>query len=156
MMEGVHILLALALVILFIKDPDHISYLIAALGAAIPMTDRFLFNSLIEIGFLGPMWEHRSVTHSLFSAIIFVMIAWYLGYPKEGAIGYGAHLIPDMFLGGVMLFFPISLSVYGDNWLPTFLTNAVVALLSGIVIIWHILNEEYNLHSFLTNHFENQ
>lgn len=141
MNDAIHILLAIALVGIFIKPIDHIPYLVAVVGAAIPMTDRFFFNSLIEIGYLGSFWAHRSITHSLFAAIVFVAIAWYIGYPKAGVLGYGSHIIPDIFLGGIMLFFPITTTIYGGDWLPRFLTNAVVGLISVIVIIWMILKE---------------
>lgn len=140
MNDAVHILFALALTAVLLGATERTPYFVAVVGVSFPMSDHFLLTPLVNLGYLhGPIWTHRSITHSLLAGIIFVTIAWYIGHAAAGAIGYGAHLLPDVVLGGAKLFLPVDATVYGGMWLPWLPTNTVVGLLSGLVLLCVIL-----------------
>lgn len=61
-------------------------------------------------------------------------MAWWFGYGRAGALGYGAAIIPDMFYGGVKLFLPVSPVVVGVD-IGTLWLTSVVAFLSGVGIL---------------------
>lgn len=144
MNDAVHILLAVALVALLLRSKKVDRYLVATAGVSFPMADHFLITPLIELGYLsGPIWVHRSITHSLVAGIIFVGILYLFGFWKSSLIGYSAHLVPDFFMGGVKLFLPFSAAVYGFHF-PSFL-NAVVGLFSGAVILGAIISRIYEV-----------
>ncbi|PTD94205.1 hypothetical protein C9439_03920 [archaeon SCG-AAA382B04] len=144
MNDVIHILLAVALIALFLRTEELNQYLVGVMGVSFPIIDHFFITPLIELGYIGgPLWIHRSITHSFLAGAIFVAIFYYLGYEKPALIGYSAHLVPDYFMGGVKPFLPFNPTTYGFQ-LPKYIT-ALVALFSGTIILWAFLSNRYRL-----------
>lgn len=133
--DGVHILLAIALVYLCFRTTEAGPYLVAALAASIPDVDMFLFHPLIELGYVeGIVWGHRGVTHSLFVGLLFVGLVAAVGPWRPAALGFGSHVAFDLVTGGVRLFAPLSAEMVGlsAGWL---LFNLLGSLIAGAVLV---------------------
>lgn len=133
--DGVHILLAVALVIVVLRTDRAEPYLIAILAAGIPDLDRYLFTPLLYSGYLtGPVWTHRGITHSLVAFLLFVAIARSVGHWRAAALGYGSHLVADYFTGSIRLFAPFSPRPYGlyYDWM---LGNVVAGSFAVVVVL---------------------
>jgi inner membrane protein len=133
--DGVHILFGVALVMLLLRTRRLEPYLIAVLAAGGPDLDRYLFVPLIYRGYLsGPLWTHRGITHSLLLMVVVVAIAYAAGHWRAGAIAYGSHLAADYATGGIRLFAPFEVSLYGlyFDWM---LGNVVLGTFSVIVLV---------------------
>ncbi|MFW5919696.1 MAG: metal-dependent hydrolase [archaeon] len=112
--DGIHVMLAIALVMVLLRTDRVEPYLIAILTAGLPDLDRFLFTPFIYQGYLsGPMWSHRGVTHSLLAFALLTGIGYAIGYWRPAAIGHGSHLITDYLTGGIRLFAPVSPRLHG-------------------------------------------
>jgi len=145
MENAVHILFALALVILILRTPKLKPYLVALICVSIPITDNYLFTPLVKLEYLdGPIWTHRSITHSLLAGALLMAIFYYIRFWKSALIGYTAHLVPDFFTGGIKLFLPFNTVNYGFNF-SWWLTSAILGLFSGIVILASFLTLHYHL-----------
>lgn len=132
--DGVHVLFAIALVVVLLRTRRAEPYLIAVLAAGGPDLDRYLFAPFIYRGYLaGPLWTHRGITHSLFLMAVFVAVAYAVGHWRAGVIGYGSHLVADYATGGIRLFAPLDASLYG-LYLDWMLGNLVVGAFSVVVI----------------------
>ncbi|ELZ18102.1 metal-dependent hydrolase [Natrinema limicola] len=148
---GVHILVGLALVMLMGRSRRPEPYLVAALAATVPDSDTFVFQPLVELGYVaGALWSHRGLTHSLLGGIIVVALLAYFGPRWAAAIGFGSHLVLDVFSGGVQLFAPLDQTLYGlsvDWLLLNSLTSAVAVpmILGGLLTLKH--DVEYRLPS---------
>lgn len=132
---GVHVLLGLALVTLVSRSDRVEPYLVAALAAAVPDADTFVFRPLVEFGYVGGvLWSHRALTHSLFAGLVVVALSAYFGPWWAAAVGIGSHVAMDLLSGGVRLFAPIDNAVYGlsVDWL---LLNMVASLFAVAVIL---------------------
>jgi inner membrane protein len=112
--DGVHILLAVALVIVLLRTERVEPYLVAILAAGVPDLDKYLFTPLIYSGYLsGPIWTHRGITHSLFAFALFVGAAHLVGQGRAAAVGYGSHLAADFATGAIRLFAPFTVRLHG-------------------------------------------
>lgn len=132
---GVHILLGLALVTLVSRSERVEPYLVAALAAAVPDVDTFVFRPLVEFGYVGGvLWSHRALTHSLLAGIVVVALFAFVGPWWAAAIGFGSHIAMDLLSGGVRLFVPVDNALYGVSvdWL---LLNMVTSLFAVTVIL---------------------
>jgi len=139
--NAVQILLALALVAAVLRPRERAPYLVAVAAAAFPVLDGLLLTPLVEAGHLaGPLWTHRSVTHSLVAGVAVVAVAAAVGHWKAGALGYAAHLVPDFLFGGVKLFLPFDATVYGVQGLPVWPADVAVGVASVAVLL--ALNRE--------------
>jgi inner membrane protein len=155
MENAVHILFSVALVMLILRTPKLKPYLVALICVSIPITDNYLFTPLVKLGYLsGPVWTHRSITHSLLVGTLLVAIFYYTGFWKSALIGYAAHIVPDFFTGGVKLLLPLSPTNYGLN-LNWWLTSAILGLFSAIVILTSFLTLHYPLGFTILKEDEN-
>lgn len=136
--DGVHILLAVALVLAVLRTDRAEPYLVAILAAGLPDLDRYLFTPFIYSGYLsGPIWTHRGITHSLLAFALVVGAAHLVGHWRAAALGYGSHLIADFMTGGVRLFAPFTVGIHGlyYDWMLGNLvagTFALVVTLAGL------------------------
>lgn len=133
--DGVHILLAIALVYVCFRTTEAGPYLVAALVASVPDVDLFVFQPLIEMGYVeGIVWGHRGVTHSVFAGVLVVALAAAVGPWRPAAIGFGSHVAFDLVTGGVRLFAPLSSEMVGASagWL---LFNLLGSLVAGAVLV---------------------
>ena len=146
---GVHILVGLALIMLMGRSRRPEPYLVAALAATVPDSDTFVFQPLVELGYVaGALWSHRGLTHSLLGGVIVVALLSYFGPRWAAAMGFGSHLVLDAFSGGVQLFAPLDQTLYGLSvgWLLlNSLTSAVAVpmILGGLLALKHDI--EYRL-----------
>lgn len=132
--DGIHILLGVALITLFMRTDRVEVYLIGILAAGFPDLDKYLFSPLVYGGYLsGPIWTHRGITHSLVALLLFVGAARLVGLWRPAAIGYGSHLMADICTGAVRLFAPFSIEQYGlyYDW---GLGNVVAGTFATVVI----------------------
>lgn len=132
--DGVHILLAVALVsVLLVSDRVEV-YLIAVLTGGLPDLDRYLFTPFLYDGYLtGVIWTHRGITHSVLAFALVVGAAAYIGLWQPAAIGYGSHLAADFLTGGIRLWAPFGIRPYGlhYDWL---LGNVALGVFAVAVI----------------------
>lgn len=132
--DGVHVLLAVALVMVVLRTDRAEPYLVAILAGSVPDLDRYLFTPFLYSGHLsGPVWTHRGITHSLFAFALVVGAAWTVGHWRPAVLGYGSHLATDFVTGGIRLFAPLSIELHGlyYDWM---LGNVVVGSLSVLVV----------------------
>lgn len=132
--DGVHILLAIALVMVLLRTDRLEPYLVAILAAGLPDLDRYLFTPFLYTGYLsGPMWTHRGITHSLLAFGLFTGVAYAVGYWRPAAIAYGSHLIADFLTGGIRLFVPLTPRLYGlyYDWM---LGNVIAGSFAAVVV----------------------
>jgi len=142
---GVHILVGLALVVLVVRSRRPEPYLVAALAATVPDSDTFVFQPLVELGYVaGALWSHRGLTHSLLGGIIVVAFLSYFGPRWAAAIGFGSHLFLDSFSGGVQLFAPLDQTLYGlsVDWL---LLNSLTSAVAVPMILGGLLALKYDV-----------
>ncbi len=130
--DSVHILVGVALVALVRRTDDAVPYLVAALAAAVPDADVFLFTFVVR-GPSAPLFAHRGITHSLFAAAVVVALFAPLGQWRVAALGYGSHLLFDCLTGEAMVLAPVVVETYGVA-LGWYLVNALVGGLSIAVI----------------------
>ncbi|QKY20279.1 metal-dependent hydrolase [Halolamina sp. CBA1230] len=137
--DGAHLLLSLSLVLVLFRARRAEPYLVAVLAAAIPDSDKFVFDPLVRMGYLdGILWTHRGLTHSLLFGILLVLALSAIGPWRAAAVGFGSHILFDFLSGGVRLFAPIDTELYGleFDWL---LLNIVTMLFSVTVILGGLL-----------------
>lgn len=133
--DGVHVLAALALVFSLFRAERPEPYLVAALAAAFPDIDTYLFPTLVDWGYVhGPAWTHRGMTHSLFVGVVVVAALSYFGPWRAAAVGFLSHVVLDVVTGGVYLLAPVTSVRYGTSvgWL---LLNAVISVAAVTVIL---------------------
>ena len=128
--DSVHILVGVALVALVNRTDDAVPYLVAALAAAVPDVDMFLFTFVFR-GASAPVFAHRGITHSLLAAAVVVALFAPLGQWRAAALGYGSHLVADYLTGRVMLLAPATTDTYG----AAFGWYSMSALLGGVSIV---------------------
>lgn len=142
---GVHILLALALVLLVVRSERAEPYLVAALAATVPDADTFVFRPLIELGYVSSVvWTHRGLTHSLLAGFVVVTLLSAFGPWRPAAIGFGSHLVFDMLSGGIRLFAPVDRTLYGIS-LDWLLLNALTSAFAIVVLLGGLLEMKYDL-----------
>lgn len=146
MENAIHLLLAVALVACLERPTAPTPYLVAVAAVSVPMVDAYTFTPLVERGVLaGPVWVHRSVSHSLLVGVLVVVAAATVGCWRAGALGYLAHLVPDAVLGGVRPLLPFDATVVGvyvDAWPSHYLAmEGAVALGSGLVVLAEIYRQ---------------
>ena len=137
--DGAHLLLSLSLVLVLCRARRAEPYLVAVLAAAIPDSDKFVFDPLVRMGYLdGILWTHRGLTHSLLFGVLLVLALSAIGPWRAAAVGFGSHILFDFLSGGVRLFAPIDTGLYGLelDWL---LLNIVTMLFSVTVILGGLL-----------------
>ena len=137
--DGAHLLLSLSLVLVLFRARRAEPYLVAVLAAAIPDSDKFVFDPLVRMGYLdGILWTHRGLTHSLLFGVLLVLALSAIGPWRAAAVGFGSHILFDFLSGGVRLFAPIDTGLYGLelDWL---LLNIVTMLFSVTVILGGLL-----------------
>ena len=137
--DGVHILLAIALVYLCFRTTDAGPYLVAGLGASVPDVDMYLFRPLIELGYVdGVVWGHRGATHSVFMGLLLVALVAMVGPWRPAALGFGSHVTFDLVTGGVRLFAPASAALVGvsGGWL---LFNLLATIVAATVLVTAIV-----------------
>ena len=127
--DSVHILVGVALVVVVNRTDDAVPYLVAALAAAVPDIDVFLFTFVLP-GASAPVFAHRGITHSLLAAAVVVALFAPLGQWRAAALGYGSHLAADCLTGRVMLLAPATTDAYG----VAFGWYAATALLGAVAI----------------------
>ena len=140
---GVHILIGLALVLLIVPSERPEPYLVAALAAAVPDIDTFVFRPLVELGYVSSIvWTHRGLTHSLLAGLVGVALLSAVGPWRAAAIGFGSHVAFDMLSGGVRLFAPVDQTLYGItlDWL---LLNMLTSAVAVVVILGGLLGTKY-------------
>ncbi|QRV14506.1 metal-dependent hydrolase [Haloterrigena salifodinae] len=141
---GVHILLGLALVPLVTRSERSEPYLVAALAAAVPDVDTFVFRPLIELGYVSSIvWTHRGLTHSLLAGVVIVGLLSAFGPWRAAAIGFGSHVGFDMLSGGVRLFAPVDQTAYGVS-LDWLLLNMATSAFAVAVILGSLLGMKYD------------
>lgn len=132
--DSIHILFGMALVAVLVRARRPEPYLVAALAAALPDIDIFLFEPLVSNGAVSnAVLAHRGFTHSLFAFATFVLAAWAIGQWLPAAIAYGSHLFADSVTGGVMLFAPVSTELYGFSF-DWILSNVFVGVASVLFL----------------------
>lgn len=142
---GVHILIGLALAVLVYRSERAEPYLVAALAAAAPDIDTFVFRPLVELGYVsGPLWTHRGLTHSLLGGVVVIVLLSSVGPWRVAAIGFGSHVVFDMLTGGVRLFVPVDPTLYGTavDWL---LLNMLASVVAVTLILGGLLGMKYDL-----------
>lgn len=143
--DGIHILVAIALVMVLLRTDRAEPYLVGVLAAALPDLDRYLFTPLVYEGYLsGPMWTHRGITHSLFAFAVLTGLGYAIGYWRPAAIGHGSHLLADFWTGGIRVFAPFDLRIHGlyYDWM---LGNVILGSFASIVVVvglWLLIYED--------------
>lgn len=133
--DGIHILLAVSLIVVLLRTDRVEAYLLGILAAGLPDLDRYLLSPLVYGGYLsGPIWTHRGITHSLFAMVLVVGMARLAGLMWPAAIGYGSHLIADFATGSIRLFAPFSVRPYG-LYLDWGLGNVVAGAVATLIIL---------------------
>ncbi len=143
--NGVHILISLALVVLLFRSGRPEPYLVAALAAAIPDIDTFVFRPLVELGYVeGTLWMHRGLTHSLLAGIALTVLLAAFGPWRAAAVGFGSHVLLDFLSGGVRPFAPFDPTLYGvsADWL---LLNMLISIIAVTVLLGGLLGMKYDL-----------
>lgn len=133
--DGAHLLLSLALVLLLFRARRAEPYLVAVLAAAIPDSDKFVFDPLVQLGYVdGAIWTHRGLTHSLVFGVLLILVLSLLGPWRAAAVGFFSHISFDLLTGGVRLFAPFDPGLYGLqlSWL---LLNIMTMVFSVTVIL---------------------
>ncbi|SFF78798.1 inner membrane protein [Halopelagius inordinatus] len=133
--DGVHVLVALALVLSIFRSERPEAYLVAALAAAFPDIDSYIFPTLVDLGVVhGAVWTHRGMTHSLFVGVVVVLALSYFGPWRAAAVGFLSHVTLDFVTGGVLLVAPVTAVRYGVSagWL---LLNMVASVVSVAVLL---------------------
>lgn len=133
--DGVHVLLAVSLVVAVLRTRRAEPYLVAILTASVPDLDKYLFTPFVYAGYLsGSLWTHRGITHSLLVLLLFVGAARRVGHWRAAAIGYGSHLVADYLTGGIRLFAPFTVRLYGlyYDWM---LGNVVAGSFAVVVTL---------------------
>ncbi|OLZ40288.1 metal-dependent hydrolase [Natrinema saccharevitans] len=118
-------------------------YLVAALAAAAPDADTFLFRPLVELGSVdGALWSHRALTHSLLGGLVLIGLCSAVGPWRAAVLGVGSHIALDLVSGGVYLLTPVDDTVYGTSvdWL---LLNATVSAVAVTVVLGGLLAMKY-------------
>ncbi|ELY67582.1 metal-dependent hydrolase [Natrinema versiforme] len=142
---GVHILIGLALAVVVCRSERAEPYLVAALAAAGPDIDTFVFRPLIQLGYVsGPLWSHRGLTHSLVGGVVVIVLLSSVGPWRVAAIGFGSHVGFDMLTGGARLFVPVDPTLYGTSvdWL---LLNMLASVVAVTLILGGLLGMKYDL-----------
>ncbi|OAQ54580.1 hypothetical protein HTG_03225 [Natrinema mahii] len=142
---GVHILCSLALVALVVRSRRAAPYLVAALAAAAPDADTFLFRPLVELGAVdGTLWSHRALTHSLLGGLVLIGLCAAVGPWRAAVLGVGSHIALDLVSGGVYLLAPVDDTVYGTSvdWL---LLNGTVSAVAVTVVLGGLLAMKYDV-----------
>jgi len=137
--DGAHLLLSLSLVALVFRTRRAEPYLVAVLAAAIPDSDKFVFDPLVRMGYLdGLIWTHRGLTHSLLFAVLLVSVLSLVGPWRAAVVGIVSHLTFDFLSGGVRLFVPFDPRLYGlqFDWI---LMNVVTMVASVTTIFGTLL-----------------
>jgi inner membrane protein len=140
--DGAHLLLSLALVLVLFRARRAEPYLVAVLAAAIPDSDKFVFDPLVRMGFVdGVVWTHRGLTHSLLFGVLLISVLSLIGPWRAAAVGFVSHVTFDFLTGGVRLFAPFDTGLYGlefDWLLVNILTMAAsVTVLFGGLLFRH-------------------
>ncbi|MFC6826962.1 metal-dependent hydrolase [Halopelagius fulvigenes] len=133
--DGVHVLVALAVVFLAFRAERPEPYLVAALAAIFPDIDVYLLPVLVDSGYVhGPVWAHRGMTHSLLGGCVVVLGLSYFGPWRAAAAGFISHIALDFVTGGVYLLAPVTSVRYGvsGGWL---LLNMLASVVSVTVIL---------------------
>jgi inner membrane protein len=139
--DGAHILLSLSLVLVLFRARRAEPYLVAVLAAAIPDSDKFVFDPLVRMGVVdGVVWTHRGLTHSLLFGVLLVLALSLIGPWRAAAVGFVSHVTFDFLTGGVRLFAPFDTGLYGlefDWLLVNILTMAasVTVLFGGLLFL---------------------
>ncbi|QLK26935.1 metal-dependent hydrolase [Natrinema zhouii] len=150
---GVHILVGLALVVLVVRSDRPEPYLVAALAAAVPDIDTFVFRPLIELGYVSSLlWSHRGLTHSLLGGVVIVALLSPFGPWRAAAVGFGSHVVLDTLSGGVRLFAPVDQTLYGIS-LDWLLLNAITSVLAITMILGGLLDMKYDFGRWLPRRF---
>lgn len=133
--EALHRLLAIALVEVVIRNELVTPYLVAIVAVSIPTIDDFSRRYLLTKGSIGgPLWTHRSVTHSILVGQLIVGIAAHFDQGVAAALGFAAAVVPDICYGGVKRFLPFSAVVVGVDWGNGW-SSGIVGLGSGVTIL---------------------
>lgn len=142
---GVHILCSLALVVLVVRSRCAAPYLVAALAAAAPDADTFLFRPLLELGYVdGALWSHRALTHSLLGGVVLIGFLSAVGPWRAAVLGVGSHIALDLVSGGVQLLAPADDAVYGTS-LDWLLLNAAVSAVAVTVVLGGLFAMKYGI-----------
>lgn len=140
--DGVHVLVALALVVVVLRERRPEAYLVGALAAAFPDIDVYVLPALVDLGYVhGPVWGHRGVTHSLLAGAVVTLALSRFGPWRAAAIGFFSHLAFDAVTGGVYLLAPATSVRYGisGGWLLLNMlasVASVAAILAGSRYLW--------------------
>lgn len=136
-----------------LKDKKSIStnhILLCGIGGILPDIDVAFGLVMTALNGTSPWIFHRTITHSLFIPLLFLMIATtYNHFKKEKtskiflmiAFGYLIHLILDFLLmGSLMPFYPLSTAKMGLNIISgdTVGTTLMMALDTVILLGWLI------------------
>ena len=143
--DGVHIMLAVALVVLVVRTDRAEPYLVAIVTAGVPDLDWFLFTYFAETGYLtGQLWTHRGITHSLFALLLCVGVGYRFGFWRPAALGYGSHLVADFLTGEIQLLAPFSTELYGMyyDWVLGSLLAGAFALLVIVLGLGVMVNRD--------------
>ena len=120
---------------------------IAGFAGLLPDIDIPLGNFLAMFGIGLP---HRTITHTLLFALIFLVpgiILWHKKKHKTAVyffvtfFGILLHILLDYlfvvdYVGGIMFFYPFSTSVYGLNLLQNASTNLFASIDAVILLLW--------------------
>lgn len=131
-----HILTALALVLIAYRTDPVDPSLAGALEAAFPDVDICLFYHVI-VDDDGFAFGHRGITHSLFAAVAFTAVASVF-YRRAAALAYASHLALDFVTGVIRLFAPLGVGRYGvhRDWFAVNVAASAVTiplLLGGLI-----------------------
>ena len=116
--------------------------LLALLGAALPDIDHSYSLIGKHFKFVGKLFRHRGIIHSLlalifFSAIVFLIFQNAI-HLMVFAIVYFSHLILDMLDGNIILFLPVQIKYGRKNKLSGFL-NFGLFVVFILLSLWIIL-----------------
>lgn len=137
--DGAHILLGLAFAMLVFRTRRAEPYLVAALAAAIPDADKFVFTPLLRLGYVdGFVWIHRGITHSLLFGVVLILVLSMVGPWRAAVVGFVSHVIFDFLTGGVQLFAPFSDRFFGID-LSWTLMNVVSMVFAVTVLMGGLL-----------------
>lgn len=141
---GVHILFSLAVVVLLFRSRRAAPYLVAALAAAVPDADTFIFRPVVALGYVdGALWSHRALTHSILGCVVLIVLLSAVGPWRAAVVGVGSHIALDLLSGGVRLLAPVDDTMYGlsVDWL---LLNALTSAVAVAVILGGLLAMKYD------------
>ena len=116
--------------------------ILALLGAALPDIDHSYSLIGKHFKFIGKLFKHRGIIHSLLALIFFSAIVFLIFQNATHmivfAVAYFSHLVLDMLDGTIILFLPVQLK-YGKKNKLSGLLNFGLFIVFILLSLWIIL-----------------